>query len=537
MPSLMAWTLVLIAGWLLAPGRCPAAERPRDRPNVIVILADDLGYGDVGCYNPERGKIPTPRIDALAAQGMRFTDGHASSSACSPSRYSLLTGRYHWRTRLQRGIVGMWERPLIAPDRLTIAGLAAGHGYHTACVGKWHLGWDWPIAADDVPLFRNLGGPSGGGHVVTEHSAAQRAAWRRAFECAIAGGPTTRGFTEYFGTDVPNWPPFCFIENDRTSGIPSMLLPQDQIGPLLATAQGPALPGWKLDEILPAVTTRACGIVTEQARNKRPFLLYVALTAPHTPIAVAKEWQGRSGLGVPYADFVMQTDESVGRIVDSLESAGCTDDTLVILTSDNGCETKIGLEELQQQGHFPSGPFRGHKRDVWEGGHRVPFIVRWPAVVAPGRVCNETICSVDLMATLADIFGVTLPANAGEDSVSLMPLLRGQEEPIHEAVVHQSFSGVFAIRVGPWKLILGPGEGHPNGSPSRLYDLAIDPGETNDVAAAHPAEVDRLTTLLKKLVADGRSTPGAKQKNDVAAKIRKDSTRRKPDTAAAPNDG
>ena len=222
--------------------------------NVLIILADDLGYGDVQCYNPQRGKIPTPNIDRFASEGMRFTDAHSSSGVCSPSRYAILTGRYHWRTRLQTGIVGMWERPLIVPDRLTIGGLAKQQGYKTACFGKWHLGWDWPIGREKMKLFRGFGGqPGGGGQVVTEANQEQQAAWRDAFSKPIGGGPITRGFDEYFGTDVPNWPPYCFIENDRTVGIPTTLLPAAMLRKNLASNQGPALQGWRFEMILPAL--------------------------------------------------------------------------------------------------------------------------------------------------------------------------------------------------------------------------------------------------------------------------------------------
>lgn len=528
----VAWSLIWLGACAVARP-CRAAGDQAARPNVIIILADDLGYGDVGCYNPDRGRIPTPRIDALASQGLRFTDGHSAAAACSPSRYALLTGRYAWRTRMQGGIVGMWEPPAIAPSRLTIASLAAQAGYHTACVGKWHLGWDWPIAPEDAPLFRHLGGPSGGGTIVAEPSAQHVAAWQRTFAQPIPGGPTSRGFAEYFGTDVPNWPPFCFIENDQTDGVPSALLPRDQVTKLLATAQGPALPGWRLDAILPALADRAGEVIAAQARRRQPFLLYVAITSPHTPIAVANEWQGRSSLGVPYADFVMQTDDVVGSILDAVEASGCAQDTLVVFTSDNGCETKVGIEALAEHGHFPSGPFRGFKRDVWEGGHRVPFIVRWPTVVKPGSVCDRTVCSVDLMATLADILGAPLPPDAAEDSVSIMPLLRGAEGPARKSLVHQSFSGVFAIRSGHWKLIFGPGSGLPDGTPAQLYDLASDPGETRDLADSHPEEVDRLRELMQRHASEGRSTPGPPQANDVAVRIRKDSVRRKGMTGKA----
>lgn len=488
------------------------------KPNIVVILADDLGYGDVSCYNPGRGKIPTPNIDALALGGMRFTDAHSSSGVCSPTRYSLLTGRYHWRTRLQAGIVGVWGAPLIAPDRVTIAGLAKRQGYHTACVGKWHLGWDWPIQADERKHFQGLGG-KGTEKAKTEPTAEQVAVWKRVFSQSILGGPTTRGFDEYFGTDVPNWPPYCFIENDRTIGLPSVLLHPKEFTNNLASLQGPALPEWKFEAVLPTLADRACEVIAKQSRAKTPFLLYLPLTAPHTPIAVATEWQGKSSLKHPYADFVMQTDAVVGRVLETIKLAGIEDNTLVVFTSDNGCAPYIGAKELEARGHFPSGPLRGYKADAWEGGHRVPFIVRFPGVVKASSQSSQTVCSVDLLATIADVLGLKLPEGAGEDSVSLLPLFRGDDWPIHEAVVHHSAAGVFAIRSGKWKLILGPGSGARNGAAPHLYDLAADLAETTDLATKHPEEVKRLTELLIRLIGEGRSTPGERQKNDVTISI------------------
>jgi arylsulfatase A len=286
-----------------------------------------------------------------------------------------------------------------------------------------------------------------------------------------------------------------------------------------ASLQGPALPDWKLDAILPALADRACDVVARNAKAKTPFLLYLPLTAPHTPIAVAKEWKGMSALKHDYADFVMQTDAVVGRVLDALAAAGIADDTLVVFTSDNGCASYIGAKDLEAKGHYPSGPLRGYKADAWEGGHRVPFVVRWPGTVKPGTTCSQTVCSVDLMATLAEVWGATLPANAGEDSASLLPLLRGGEKPIHDAVVHHSSTGVFAVRSGKRKLILGPGSGAPNAKSPQLYDLNADLGESNDLATAQPDEVIRLTGLLETMIANGRSTPGEKQKNDVSIQI------------------
>ncbi len=499
---------------------------PVRKPNIVVILADDLGYGDVQCYNPARGKIPTPNIDQLATQAMRFTDGHSSSGVCSPSRYSLLTGRYHWRTRLQTGIVGVFGAPLIAPDRLTIGTLAKQNGYRTAAIGKWHLGWDWPVSDEQrkflsAPKKAKAGAddeapPSGTTGTATEKHIA---AWREIFSKPIAGGPTTRGFDTYFGTDVPNWPPFCFIENDRTLGVPSEFLPGKLMGNNLASQQGPALKDWKLEEILPTLGERAAAFITDAAKQPEPFLLYLPLTAPHTPLSVIAAWKNKSGLNT-YADFVMQTDATIGRVLDALEKSGAAENTLVIFTSDNGCAPYVGAKELEANGHFPSGPLRGYKSDAWEGGHRVPFMVRWPGKVKPGTTCGQLVEQADIFRTLADVLGTKLPDNAGEDSFSLLPLLRGEDKPIRENAVSASSGGLPAVRLGNWKYIPGGGSGgwSKSGDQSQsvqLYNLADDLGETKNLAAAMPEKVAELQALLEKLITAGRSTPGAAQKNDV----------------------
>lgn len=498
-----------------------AANANAARPNIVVIYADDLGYGDVQCYNAERGKIPTPHIDRFASQGMRFTDGHSSSGVCSPSRYTLLTGRYHWRSRLQSGIVGLWERPLIAEERLTIASLVKTEGYRTACVGKWHLGWDWPIPADRAQLFKEK--PLGQAMATDAH----RAIWREVFEQPIKGGPTTRGFDHYFGTDVPNWPPFCFIEDDRTVGIPSEFLPAMFLGRNQASNQGPALEGWTLEPILPALADRASKFIIESAKSEKPFLLYMPLTSPHTPLAVNDQWKGKSGLGA-FADLVMETDAAIGQVLEAIESSGVADNTLVIFTSDNGCAPYIGVPDMEKNGHFPSGPLRGYKSDAWEGGHRVPFIVRWPSVVQAGSVSNQLVHQADLMATIADVLERELPADAGEDSFSMLPLLRGVDKPIREHAVSCGSSGVPALRDGRWKYIAAPGSGGwgKGGDQSQrvqLYDLASDIGETKNLAANETQRLSAMQGLLEKIIRRGRSRDVegdelSKSKNDVRVK-------------------
>ncbi|MFV1966595.1 MAG: arylsulfatase [Pirellulaceae bacterium] len=488
------------------------SSEPGSVPNIILILADDLGYGDVQCYNPERGKIPTPHIDRLASEGMRFTDAHSSSGVCSPSRYTLLTGRYHWRTRLQSGIVGKWGKPLISPNRLNVARLLKQSGYRTACIGKWHLGWDWPIGADERPFLAPREKPDA---VANDQ---HRAAWKRVFSQPIDGGPAARGFDYYFGTDVPNWPPFCFIEDDRTVGVPSEFLPARLLRKNLASLQGPALKDWALEPILPALGDRAVRFIRESSSLSPPFFLYMPLTAPHTPLAVNDEWQGRSGLNT-YADFVMETDAVVGRVLEAIENSGATDQTLVLFTSDNGCAPYIGVPDLEHQGHYPSGPLRGYKSDVWEGGHRIPLIVRWPGVVESGRVCDRLVHQADVMATVADIVKQPLPENAGEDSFSLLPLLEGQDHDVRETAISQSARGVLAVRRGPWKLIFGKGSGGwsqgEDAFPAQLYHLKNDLAETTNLYEEHAETVAQLDELMRHLVNDGRSTPGPPQMNDV----------------------
>ncbi len=483
---------------LLFPVALLAADRP---PNIVIILADDLGYGDIRAYNPTRGKIATPHLDRLVAEGMRFTDGHSSSGVCSPSRYTLLTGRYHWRTRLQSGIVGVFGEPLIAPDRLTVASLAKRQGYRTAAIGKWHLGWDWPIDEGDKGLFRN--------YKEADRTApeADKAAWKKVFAQKIPGGPTTRGFDTYFGTDVPNWPPFCFIENDQTVGIPDQPLPKALLGNNQASVHGPALPEWKLERILPALTARACTFIDEAARKPEPFLLYLPLTTPHTPLAVNEAWKGKSGLNNAAADLIMETDAAVGQVLAALEKSGAGPNTLVLFTSDNGFASYVGAKELEQQGHYPSGPLRGYKSSAFEGGHREPFIVRWPAKVAAGSTCDQLVHHADVIATLAEIWGTALPPAAGEDSFSFLPLLKGATQPIRTHAISCAAAGTPSLRLGNWKYIAS--------QPAELYDLAADLGETKNLAEAQPARLAEMQALLEKLITNGRSSPGAAQKNDI----------------------
>jgi arylsulfatase A len=486
------------------------------QPNIVIIYADDLGFGDVQCYNLERGKIPTPNIDQLADRGMRFTDGHSSSGVCSPSRYTILTGRYHWRTRLQSGIVSLWGKPVITPDRITIGSLAKQCGYHTACIGKWHLGWNWPIDDADKELFRTTGYNGKKDLIAT---AEHQQAWEKAFSQPIGGGPIAVGFDEYFGTDVPNWPPYCFIKNDRTVGIPSEFANPSLFVKNQASQQGPAVSNWTLEPILPNLATQACDYIDRRANADKPFLLYLPLTSPHTPLSVNKPWIGKSGLS-RYADFVMETDAVVGQVMNALQNHQIHKSTLVIFTSDNGCAPYINVDELEKQGHYPSGPLRGYKADAWEGGHRVPFIVRWDGVIQPGSTCDALVHQADLIATFAEILQQQLPDQAAEDSFSILSLLKGSDQAVRQTAVSCSIKGIPSIRNGKWKYIPAPGsggwgKGGDQSQPHQLYNLEEDIGEAHNLASSEPARVKEMQELLERQITEGRSTPGVRQSNDI----------------------
>ena len=489
------------------------------RPNIVFFLADDLGYGDPRCLNPD-SKIPTPHMDRLADQGMTFTDAHSPSAVCSPTRYGILTGRYCWRTSLQQGVLLPWDRPLIEPDRLTLPAMLKSHGYTTACVGKWHLGWDWPVRPGR-PYPTELREIRAGRQPHMEDYADFD------FTQVIGNGPITRGFDSYFGTAVPNFPPYCFIEDDRTVGIPTVIKPSNMYG-----RPGPMVPGWRLEPILPTLTALAVTFIDRHAAQSKnqPFFLYFASTAPHTPIVPDAPFQGESEAG-PYGDLVHQVDWTLGQIMAALERNGLLDNTLVIMTSDNGSPARAGDAHLHGEdfvrvntvttmfGHHPNAPWRGMKADIWEGGHRVPLFVQWPDRIEAGSTSDETVCHTDFMATIAGILGHDLPDEAAEDSYDILPAMRGQTtgRPIREATVHHSIRGVFSIRQNQWKLIphLGSGgwtqpavaEPKDGGPAGQLYDLSKDPGETTNLWQERPDVVRQLTQLLEKYQQENRSVP------------------------------
>ena len=489
------------------------------KPNVVVILADDLGTGDVKCLNP-KGKIATPHLDKLAAAGMAFTDAHSPSAVCSPTRYGLLTGRYAWRTKLQSGVLGGLSPRLIEPGRETVASLLKTAGYHTGCVGKWHLGMDWELKP---------------GKAVTELNIEPRGqVFNVEYAKPIRNGPNAVGFDYYFGISASlDMVPYAFLENDRVTAEPtedrSLAMRPDRPA---TTRPGPAAPGFTAEGVLPRCREAAVAFLERRAKEPAtPFFLYLPLTAPHTPIAPTEEWANKSGVG-PYGDFVMQTDSAVGTVMAALEKHGFAGNTLVIFTSDNGCSPQADFPDLATRGHNPSHVYRGHKADLFEGGHRVPFLVRWPGVAKPGTASERLVCLTDILRTVADAAGVAVPETAGEDSASFLPTLKGEAQPARSAIVHHSINGSFAIREGDWKLALcgdsggwsapRPGaKGNETLPAGQLYNLKDDIGETKNLHEAGTATVQRLTGLLEQYVADGRSTPGAKGRNAVPVVIRK----------------
>lgn len=452
-----------------------------DKPNIVYVICDDLGYGDVHCLAPETSKIPTPHADKLASEGMTFTDAHSGSSVCSPTRYGLMTGRYSWRTWLQKGVVTGYAPSLIAKARPTVAGFLKQQGYHTAIVGKWHLN------------FKYLDPQTGERYTQKTHKTPPVGA-------KIPDGPIDRGFDFYHGFHhARNME--AVIENDR------VIAHDDTIN------------------MLPRLTKQAVAYIDSRAEHDEPFFLYLPLGSPHTPIVPSPDWQGKSGIGA-YGDFVMQTDNVVGEVVAALKKHSLTDNTLVIFTSDNGCSRAAGIPALANQGHIVSAHLRGSKADIWDGGHRIPFIVRWPGQVQPGSHCDQLICLTDLFATVGQVLRTPVPAGSCEDSVSFLPALSGQAiESTRSGVIHHSITGHFAYRQDQWKLILAKGSGGwtspgenqmPAGSPkAQLYDMSVDPGESNSLYTDEPEIATRLLKQLTDDITAGRSTAGQPSKNDV----------------------
>tara|TARA_R110002126_G_scaffold22865_5_gene81082 strand:- start:285 stop:1772 length:1488 start_codon:yes stop_codon:yes gene_type:complete len=464
----------------------------QQKPNIVYIICDDLGYGDIQALNPEKGKILTPEVDALAKKGMTFTDAHSASAVCTPSRYAVLTGRYSWRSRLQQGVLSGGDEldPLIADDITTVPKMLKTAGYKTTAIGKWHLGFKF---VDDegnpaeVYDGKKVIGPTIGS--------------------TVPNGPLSRGFDSYIGFHHSRVMK-TVIKDDKVI---------DKMEPI---------------KMLQFLGDHATEYIAKEADASEPFFMYLALNSPHSPVVPSEEWQGKSGMGA-YADFVMETDFVVGRVLNALKENGIEDNTLVFFTSDNGCSAPVSKAgKLEKEfGHYPSANFRGYKSDIWEGGHRIPFIVKWPGVIKPGTTNDQLVCQTSLMATAAQIAGVALDDTTGVDSYSMLPMLKNKKNKTgYKLVVNHSINGKFSIRSKKWKLELTPGSGgwsNPNdnkaiekGLPAiQLYNMKKDPGETTNLYEKHPKLVKKLTAELVRIVENGRSTSGAPQKNDVSVDI------------------
>ncbi len=490
--------LLLSLGSMAVLSGCAQQPQEQKKPNIVFIFADDMGYGDVSALN-ENSKIQTTNIDRIASEGVTFTDAHSSSSVSTPSRYSLLTGRYNWRSDLKSGVLMGYNKALISPDRRTIASVLRDQGYQTACIGKWHLGWDWnniEAGKDSVD-----------------------------FSKPITNGPTTRGFDYFYGIIASlDMAPYVYVENDMPTALPDRETVNDG---MKYWRKGPTASDFDHEQTLPNFINRAVDYIHDKSKEDKPFYLYLPLPAPHTPILPIKEYQGKSGLN-PYGDFVLMVDDMVGKVMKALKEAGVEENTIIVFSTDNGCSPQAKFDELQAKGHYPSYIYRGHKADLFDGGHRIPCVVRWPARVKP-HVVDQTVCLTDFFATFAAVADYQLRDSEGEDSYNILPLLLNEKEGevIREATVHHSINGDFTIRKGKWKLLLSPGSGgwsfpKPGTDdeviktlPSvQLYNMQSDPAEKNNVYAEHPEVVKELKDLMIKYVKEGRSTPGTPQKND-----------------------
>lgn len=467
-----------------AQNRSALAQNKSEKPNIVFILCDDLGYGEIQSLAPETSKIKTPHVDKLTKEGMVFTDAHSGSSVCTPTRYGIMTGRYSWRTTLQSGVVSGFKPNLIKEDRPTVGNFLKNQGYNTAIIGKWHLNFQY-VDSISKKTIRKKGRklpPVGS---------------------LIPDGPIHRGF-DYFHGFHHAGSMKAVLENDK------VILHEDQIN------------------MLPRLTTKSVDYINQQAKNKdgKPFFLYVPLGSPHTPILPSKEWQGKSGLGA-YADFVMQTDATVGAITKVLKDNGLSENTIVIFSSDNGTSKAAKIEALAKKGHIVSAGYRGSKSDLWDGGHRVPFIVKWPGVVKPNSTSNELICLTDMYATFSEITDAPLPKKAGEDSVSFLPALEGKKiKSTRTGVIHHSISGHFGYRQGKWKLLLARGSAGwsfpkednstlDNMPIAQLYDMENDVDETTNLYLKRPEIAEKLLNLLEDDIKKGRSTPGEFSQNDI----------------------
>jgi arylsulfatase A len=476
---------------------CQKDKQNLSRPNVVIVLTDDLGYGDVSKYNAE-SKIHTPNIDALADEGVWSTDAHSGASICSPSRYALLTGRYAWRGKLKKGIVLVCDEPVIEVGRLTLPQMLKDKGYNTACIGKWHLGFNWPWKDDIVPSS----------HDRNHNLKNSMFDWSK----PITGGPLAIGFDHYFGDDVPNFPPYAFIEDSALTCQP-IDIDQNELKSIGVRGgfhgSGPGQEGWKLENVMPVITQKAVDYIENMSKEKEPFFLYFATTSPHTPIVPVDDFQGTSKAGY-YGDYVQQTDDAIGQVIRALKENGSFDNTLLIVASDNG-PSKLNINVIQDYNHFPAAYLRGMKFDSWEGGHRIPFVASWPAgKIAGGKKTEALVSIIDIFATVADIVGYDLPENAAEDSYNVLSTLRDLK-PVRKELVYHCGSGELGLRHSNWVYLEDSGgKKEPDWlvqllkiqSPDdvvQLFNLNHDPGQKINVKDRHPDQAKEMMARLSEI--------------------------------------
>ena len=513
--SLCALALVTALVTVLAPTRATAAEHP----NILILYADDLGYGDLSIQNPA-SKIPTPNFDKLAREGLSFTDGHSSSGICTPSRYALLTGRHHWRDF--HGIVNAFGKSVFKKERLTLPELLQSKGYTTACIGKWHLGWDWDAIKKPGAKPKNS--------QKTARGRRRRSFGPEAFDWTkkIPDGPLAHGFDHYFGDTVINFPPYCWIEDDKVLRAPDTMMSTKKWKKIKEgnweCRPGPMISDWNPYDCIPTLTKRGVDYIRKQKDSKRPFFLFFAYPSPHAPIIPNDRFDGKSKAG-PYGDFVYETDDSAGQLLAALDETGQAKNTIVVFTADNGPEHYAYARDRKFD-HWSAKPFRGLKRDIYEGGHHVPFIVKWPGVTKPGTSTDALASQIDLMATFADLVGAELPADAAEDSHNLMPILRGTSDRVRSTHIHNTFQSAWAIRhddkEGNWLLVVAKhgyhsrrdagwekkrGYSADDKAPVELYDLKTDIGQKKNVASDYPKRVEMMSEMLERIRKAGHSAP------------------------------
>ena len=495
---------------------CLSLRGEGELPNILFILADDLGYGDVGCYNPE-SKIPTPHLDRLAAQGMLFTDAHSPSTVCTPTRYSVLTGRMAFRTGMRGVFTGAGGPCMIEKGRLTLGGMLQGRGYETALFGKWHVG---------MTFFDKQG------KAINKNGL--EAVRRIDYTRAIPDAPIHRGFDHFFGSvccPTTDWL-YAFIDGDRIPVPPTGIIDR---GPLPKHAYsrdnrpGMIAPGYSMEEIDLQFLDKSLAFLDTHAKKKekKPFFLFHSTQAVHLPSFPADAFKGKTKAG-PHGDFIFQLDHVVGELLKALERHAFADNTLVIFTSDNGPEVPTVLAMRHDHKHDGARPWRGVKRDQWEGGHRVPFIARWPGRIKANSRSEQTLCLTDMMATCAALTGAKIRPQDAEDSVNMLPALLAEDEgkPIRQYTLHQTMSLALAIRRGSWKYLDHKGSGGNNYSrpgtwgmkqyalpekapdaPGQLYNLQSDPGETTNLYFKNPEIVRELKGKLEEFKKSGRSAP------------------------------